>query len=237
MNSSIHIKQFRYCRDNFSYLLHIEQDALVIDGGAVDDILHLLAAHDLSLKYVLNTHSHYDHTPGNNSLLGMTGADFIDCRSLAEQGEITLADRRIQVIATPGHTDDSISFYTGSALIAGDTLFNGTVGNCFSGNMKAFFCSIRTLLELPDETVVYAGHDYVHESMSFARMLEPDNPAIDQYLKRYNPEHVSSTIEEEKRMNPFVRFDNPAIIEMLQQRELPCGTSYQRWCSLMSIEE
>lgn len=236
MTSTVQVTQFRYSRDNFSYLLVSGQVAMAVDGGAVDDILTFLAVHDLTLKYVVNTHSHYDHVPGNRSLLEMSGADFIDCRSLAEQGEIDLGGRQIEVIATPGHTEDSICYYTGDALIAGDTLFNGTVGNCFSGDLRAFFDSIQTLLRLPDETKVYAGHDYVAESIAFARQLEPDNPAIDDYLAAYDSSHVYSTLAREKKVNPFLRFDEPSMIAMLRQRDLPHSTSYERWCSLMGDE-
>ena len=150
--------------------------------------------------------------------------------------EIALDGAKIRVIHTPGHTEDSRCFYTGKALIAGDTLFNGTIGNCFSGDLEGFYRSIRKLMELPDETVVYAGHDYVKGSLAFARRLEPGNRAIGAFLRRYDPKHVFSTLAEEKKINPYLRFNEPGIVKLLAKLRLPRETEWERWQSLMSIE-
>ena len=144
--------------------------------------------------------------------------------------------QNIRIIPTPGHTKDSLCFYTGSALIAGDTLFNGTIGNCFSGDLEGFYHSIRKLMELPEGTVVYAGHDYVRDSMAFARRLEPGNRAIADFLKRYDPKHVFSTLADEKKINPYFRFNEPGIVTLLAKLGLPRETEWERWQSLMSIE-
>ena len=121
-------------------------------------------------------------------------------------------------------------------LITGDTLFNGTVGNCFSGDLKRFYDSIKLLMGFPGETIIYAGHDYVQESMAFAKNLEPDNRDIDLFLKKYDPEHVYSTIDEELKINPYLRFNESKIITLLKSKGLPVATEYERWESLMSIE-
>ena len=91
-------------------------------------------------------------------------------------------------------------------------------------------------MELPDETLVYAGHDYVRDSLAFARRLEPENRAIDAFRARYDPQHVVSTIAEEKRINPYFRFNEPGIVNLLAKRGLPRETEWERWQSLMSIE-
>ena len=162
--------------------------------------------------------------------VSLTGAD------LSDGAQIGLEAGKIRVIHTPGHTEDSLCFYAGKALIAGDTLFNGTIGNCFSGELEGFYRSIRRLMELPDETVVYAGHDYVRDSLAFARRLEPENRAIDDFLARYDPQHVFSTLAEEKKINPYFRFNEPGIVSLLAKRGLPRQTEWERWQSLMSIE-
>jgi hydroxyacylglutathione hydrolase len=229
----IHVNQFRYGTDNLGYLVEAGGGCLAIDGGAADAILAHVRDHGLTLRYVANTHGHADHTCGNRALLAGSQA------RLLTRGELLggVQDMvQIRVIATPGHTEDSLCFYTGRALIAGDTLFNGTIGNCFSGDLHAFYRSVRTLMALPAETVVYAGHDYVHDSMAFARYLEPENKAIPEFLERYDPNHVFSTIAEEKRMNPYFRFNEPPIIRLLAGRGLPRITEWDRWLSLMRIE-
>jgi hydroxyacylglutathione hydrolase len=241
----IEVKQFRYGADNFGYLVQAAGDCLAIDGGAADAMLSSVAERHLSLLYVANTHSHADHTCGNRALLAGSRARLLSRAELLgispvgfyeEAPPVYLGGEAIRIIATPGHTEDSLCFYTGQALIGGDTLFNGTIGNCFSGDIEAFYCSVRKLMALPDETVVYAGHDYVRDSLSFARHLEPENPAIDDFLKRYDPGHVFSTIAGEKQINPYFRFNEPSIVRLLAGRGLPVKTEWERWQSLMSIE-
>ena len=117
-----------------------------------------------------------------------------------------------------------------------DTLFNGTVGNCFSGDMAGFFRSIKKLMALPEEIKIYAGHDYVSDSLAFARKLEPANRAIDTYLADYNPAHVVSTLADEFAVNPFLRFNEPSIIELLAARNMKRTTEFERFESLMWIE-
>ena len=119
---------------------------------------------------------------------------------------------------------------------SGDTLFNGTIGNCFTGDLKSFYLSIKRLMTLPDETIIYAGHDYVRDSLFFARHLEPDNIDIDKFWNSYNSDNVLSTMAEERRINPYFRFNEEPIIKLLQKKGLPHTTEWDRWQSLMSIE-
>ena len=230
------IKQFRYSADNFGYLLYGRHSAMAIDGGAVDEMLTFIETRGLELEFITNTHKHADHTGGNSALIKRSTAVFIDNRSLPEKKFIELEREKIYVYPTPGHTDDSVCFHTESTLITGDTLFNGTVGNCYSGNLKGFYKSIKMLLAFPDDTVIYAGHDYVKDSMRFAKSLEPQNQEIDLFLKKYDPEHVFSILKEERRINPYLKFNDHQIIAFLDQKGLPVETELERWESLMSIE-
>jgi hydroxyacylglutathione hydrolase len=230
------VKQWRYGVDNFGYLIYGAESGMAVDGGAVDEILAFLREHQLSLKYVANTHNHQDHTSGNEALLAATHARLLSKTELPDGGEIRLDGGKIRVIHTPGHTEGSRCFYTGAALLAGDTLFNGTIGNCFTGDLEGFYRSILKLMELPDATIVYAGHDYVKASMAFAKRLEPGNRAIGAFLRQYDPKQVSSTLAEEKKINPYLRFNEPSIVNLLAKLRLPRETEWERWQSLMSIE-
>jgi len=142
----------------------------------------------------------------------------------------------ILIYPTPGHTRDAVCLHAGKGLISGDTLFNGTVGNCFTGNLREFYHSIKKLMALPDETVIYAGHDYVRDSVAFAKRLEPRNRDLNAFLSTHDPGHVYSTLAEERRVNPYLRFNDERIIAILRQKGLPTGTEYECWESLMSIE-
>ena len=229
------VKQFRYGADNLGYLLYGTTVAMAVDGGAAETILSYVDAYRLTLIYVANTHAHQDHTSGNAALLAGSRARLLTGSDL-QDGMVELMGQNIRIIPTPGHTKDSLCFYTGSALMAGDTLFNGTIGNCFSGDLEGFYHSIRKLMELPEGTAVYAGHDYVRDSMAFARRLEPGNRAIADFLKCYDPKHVVSTLADEKKINPYFRFNEPGIVALLTKLGLPRGTEWERWQSLMSIE-
>lgn len=231
------IEQFRYGTDNFAYLIHGKEQAMAIDGGAWQEILAFLRQKNLILNIVTNTHSHYDHTSGNEHLLKATQAKFLSSSVFSDNHEITLEGEKVTVYRTPGHTDDSVCFHTGNFLIAGDTLFNATVGNCFSGNQKSFYLSIKRLMSLPDETIIYAGHDYVAASLTFARHLGKDNIDIDIFRNILSSRStLYSTMAEERKINPYLRFNEASIINILKKNNLPHSTEWERWNSLMSIE-
>ncbi len=231
----MNIRQFRYSLDNLGYVIHDENKALAVDPGAVDEISSYIKEKNLNLEYVVNTHSHPDHTAGTKDVINRSGATLIDNSTLRNQGEIKLGDTVVKVYHTPGHTMDSLCFHVGDVLITGDTLFNGTVGNCFSNDLNSFYRSIRYLMDLPDETVILAGHDYVKASMEFAKTLEPDNPHLNRFLESYDPDRVQSTLAEERLVNPYLRFNEPTIVALLDQKGLPTKTEYNRWESIMSI--
>jgi len=190
----------------------------------------------LTISHALNTHSHQDHTMGTSELLSRSGAERIPIDALIEAGRFDLAGQEIQVYHTPGHTADSITFHAGDTLVTGDTLFNATVGNCFTGDLRGFYSSIKKLLSLPDETVVYAGHDYVRDSIAFAKSVEPDNTDVDAFMASYDPDHVWSTLGQERKINPFLRFNEPAIVSHLETLGLPVDTEYHRWESVMTLD-
>lgn len=230
------ITQFRYNADNFAYLVAGETSAVAIDPGAVDAMVAYLTTHGLTLTHVINTHTHGDHTSGNRDMLERTSAMHLDFQTLLEAGSLAIDGEKLLIHHTPGHMEDCLTFETDGRLITGDTLFNGTVGTCFSGDMESFFRSISFLLTFPDETKIYAGHDYVKESMAFARTIEPENERqIKEYLSTYDPALVVSTLEDERRANPFVRFNEKSLVEAMKLRGLPVATELERWNSVMEL--
>lgn len=229
------VKQFRYAFDNLGYVVYTQREAIAIDGGAVEQIHAFIRGHGLILTFATNTHSHADHTNGTWELAQKMSATYRDHKTIAKTGKIFLESQEIKVLHTPGHTSDSVSFYTGSCLIAGDTLFNGTVGNCFSGELDQFLNSIKLLLSYPDDTILYAGHDYVKASIEVAKQFEPHNPDLDRYLKDYDPDHVRSTLADERKVNPYLRFNQDSIIAILKGKSLPADTENQRWSSVMTL--
>ena len=231
----MNIQQFRYSRDNLGYLVYSTKEAIAIDAGGVNEILTFAEKNKLFIKYVSNTHSHHDHTSGNNEILEKTSAQFIDCKQFKPDQTLSLDTEILEIIHTPGHTDDSVTFKADDFLVTGDTLFNGTIGNCFSGDLKGFFNSLKQLMSLSKETKIYSGHDYVLDSMKMAKIIEKENPNIEAYIKDYDPRLIVSTLKDELKVNPYIRFNAQSMIKNLEKRNMPTNTEYARFKSIMDI--
>lgn len=170
------IKQLKFGGDNFIYLVGCEttRKACVIDTLTdTDRILHSARQNNLEIEKIIHTHGHYDHVAGSQELKKRTGAkiimhesdakrfDYVDIRLKGEK-EITVGDLKLRVIHTPGHTPGGICLYIDGQLFTGDTLFVGDSGRTDlpGGDRPALGASIRKLMTLPDETIVWPGHDY-----------------------------------------------------------------------------
>lgn len=228
--------QFRYGSDNFGYLVRGKKSAVAVDGGAVDTICRYLEEEGLVLETVTNTHTHGDHTCGNTELIQRTGANFVPVSELPGMGSLVLEGNVIKVIHTPGHTQDSVCFSHGIDLLTGDTLFNGKIGRCFTGDTEAFFKAIQRLLGLSDGTHIYAGHDYLLEYLDLAEKLEPENELIRLYREGYDPSAVlTATLGWEKKVDPFIRFNQPWFVALLNSKGLPTGSEFERFTSMLTL--
>ena len=231
----MHINQFRYGKGNLAYLLWKNREAIVIDGGAVQEITDFLSERNLTLKLVTNTHGHDDHTKGNRALLDVTDADFLSAGELLNMSHLLLADEKITIIPTPGHTMDSLVFSWKDILITGDTLFNGTVGNCYSGEYEIYFQSLKKLTGRPGESRILAGHDLVKYSLGVIRKIDPENPYTEEYNNRYSRDYVVTTLSDELKVNPFIRFNDPSLDIFRNTLALPVETEYEKWRAMMTV--
>ena len=176
---------------NFSYIIADEQTgevAVVDPGGNPTNEQAFLKDKNLKLKYIINTHGHYDHTGGNSILAQVTGAE-IAMHEYAGQGcDIGLRDGDVlklgsldlHIIHTPGHTNDSICILVEKEVVTGDTLFVGKVGGTGFGNdARDEYKSLHEkLMSLPEDTRVWPGHDYgVRPSSTIGGELR-ENPFI-----------------------------------------------------------
>ncbi len=150
------------------------QQAALIDPvrEMVGRDLKLIDELGLKLIYVLDTHIHADHITGAGELRKKTkaktgvsqnaGVDCVDIQ-LKDGDQLTLGDKKIQVLATPGHTDTCLSFYFEDRVFTGDALLiRGTGRTDFQqGSAERLYDSVtKKLFTLPDETLLYPGHDY-----------------------------------------------------------------------------
>lgn len=176
------VKQLKFGGDNFIYLVGCERTrkACVIDTLAdTDRILHAARQNNLEIERIIHTHGHYDHVAGSEELKKRTGAkiimheldakrvDYVDIR-LKDEKEIIVGDLKLRAIHTPGHTPGGICLYAEGQLFTGDTLFVGDSGRTDlpGGHRPTLGASIRKLMTLPDETIVWPGHDYGPTSSS-----------------------------------------------------------------------
>ena len=162
--------------DNFCYIVGCEvtRQAMVIDpGGDVDRIVSEAKKENLEIVTIVNTHGHGDHTAGNAELKSLTGAEIIIHILDADvypEADIQVIDEDIfqlgeftyDILHTPGHTPGGICIYAQGNLFTGDTLFVGDSGRTDlpGGHRPTLAKSIRRLMELPDDTIVWPGHNY-----------------------------------------------------------------------------
>ena len=220
--------------DNLAYIIGCssEKVAAVVDPVAASSILDFCENKKLKILYVLNTHGHPDHTAGNDvivnehaaKVMAHSGDRIVNVHQSLNGGEtIEVGKIKINVIHTPGHTAGSVCFMVNNKLLSGDTMFLAGAGNTrFGGNINDLFTSFNDkLLPLPDKIEVYPGHDYAESNLGFARTIEPDNTAIDHKMKDLketirSSTFVKSTMKEEKKYNPFLRYSKPELIESLK---------------------
>ena len=220
--------------DNFIYLYRYNQnDSIAVDPSDGSLVLRTLKEHGLNLKAILLTHHHWDHIAGTEDLKRKTGCKVIGADkqripgidSLVGDGQILpVSDRQIRVIATPGHTSTSVCYYMepsagneNGILWTGDTLFIGGCGRLLECDAKSMWDSLQKLASLPDDTLVYCGHDYTLENYEFASGIEPGNQIVKErleqvrHLLKQGELTVPSSILLERSTNCFLRADTPEL--------------------------
>ena len=216
-------------QDNYSYLVIDEKNniACVIDPSEADPIIKYLEKHKIKLKFILNTHHHYDHVGGNHKLKERYGANVIGYKEDKDRIpgiDMVVNDQEIwihknfeaKIIHIPGHTLGHICFYfyKEESVFTGDTLFSLGCGRIFEGTYSQMFYSLMKLKELPQNTKVYCGHEYTKKNSDFCLTHDANNNdlktkihRIDEKLKSGLPT-VPSTIKDELECNIFLRSSN-----------------------------
>jgi hydroxyacylglutathione hydrolase len=223
--------------DNYIWMLHDGQHALVVDPGDAHVVFEAINRLGVQLEAILVTHHHQDHTGGVAALREATGAQVFG--PLLEQvpeplmrltgGDvIELLGWRLQVIDVPGHTAGHIAFYAepegqDPVLFCGDTLFSAGSGRLFEGTPTQMLSSLGKLAALPDNTRVCCAHEYTASGLVFAHRVEPDNQSVTSYqatvqaLREQHLPSLPSSIGLEKNINPFLRTHLGSVICAVQQ--------------------
>ena len=213
-------------QDNYSYLIIDETNnsACVIDPGESRPIIDFIKNKNLQLKYILNTHHHFDHIGGNKDLKKKFGSIILGFKKdssripeidvLLEDNQIWKADNFIcQIIHIPGHTMGHICYHFFKEKIAftGDTLFSLGCGKLFEGTYEDMFNSLKKIKSLPKETKIYCGHEYTLNNSRFCIKYDSKNlnlkkkiESIEKKIKNSLPT-IPSTLKEELDCNIFLR--------------------------------
>jgi hydroxyacylglutathione hydrolase len=233
--------------DNYTYLVIDEatHEAAVVDAPEAGPVVARVEALGVNLTKILSTHHHFDHTAANPELAKKYGAPVFGhvsdakripgfTNGLEEGDRVSVGNLEAEVIFVPAHTKGHVAYVFPEAVFCGDTLFAAGCGRIFEGNPKMMHEALNLKLRrLPDETLVYCGHEYTESNLLFALSVEPGNAVLQKRMewvrerraKAASDWHdaseaeftIPSTIREEKATNPFMRVDSPELIESVRR--------------------
>jgi hydroxyacylglutathione hydrolase len=236
---------------NFHYLVACAEtgEALIVDPLDPRQCLEAARARSFSITQVLNTHEHRDHTDGNAGVVAATGARVLAHAGAAARiggvdrglarGDVIKVGRTVEleVLDTPGHTRSHVCLLArpangdAPALFCGDTLFNAGAGNCHNGGDPGLLYEtfVDQLARLSEATRVYPGHEYMARNLAFTLDREPGNSEAARLLETASTHDAANarvtTLGEEKRVNAFLRLQNPEIVALLRARFPELGES------------
>jgi hydroxyacylglutathione hydrolase len=228
--------------DNYMYLImdNSSKTAAAVDPVDPAAIQKAAADHKATITTILTTHNHWDHSGGNLRLVeeaktiervyGGQGDGVPGCtHEVGDNSTFTIGSTPVQVLFTPCHTEGHVCYYVDNAhVFTGDTMFISGCGNFNTGSPKQMTEAFDKLLNLPDSTQVWVGHEYTAKNCEFACFCEPNNDEMKkrlQWAKNAGSLHsggkgtVPSTIGMEKECNPFARIDHLTVMEFCGQVE------------------
>lgn len=224
-------------KDNYIWCLRQAKLALIVDPGDATAVQQYLHQQQLVLAAILITHHHPDHTGGIKELKQLW-PDAVVYAPASEQDKIPYADRWLQdndqieltqfnltfqVMQLPGHTLGHIAYYSAPVLFSGDTLFNAGCGRLFEGTATQMWQSLSRILSLPDQTLVYATHEYTLANLEFARWADPDNTELVKYQHWCQQQRelqlptLPTPLAVQRQINPFLRAENVGLQHRWQQ--------------------
>src|SRR5690348_12102346 len=223
---------------NFNYLVACSEtgEALAIDPLDYEKCLARAKDKGWNITQILNTHEHRDHTGGNDQVVAATHAKLLAHHSARidgidrglKAGDVIKIGKtaELECLDTPGHTMAHIcvrSHGDHPALFCGDTLFNAGAGNCHNGGHpnELYNTFVGQLAKLPEDTLIYPGHDYIARNLAFTLDREPDNAKAKSMLpamEKQDPgKALVTTLALEREINTFFRLTSPTVIKRLRE--------------------
>lgn len=218
--------------DNYAFLAHDPQtgETALIDIPEAAPILAELEARGWTLSHILITHHHWDHIAGLDEVLAAHPAQVIGAAAdaerlppldsaLSEGDSVTIGNCVGTVLDVSGHTVGHIAFHfpDSDAVFTADSLMALGCGRLFEGSAEQMWASLSKLAALPDETIVYSGHEYTQSNGKFALTIESDNPDLINRVadiasaRAENRPTVPSLLSLELKTNPFLRAGIPGV--------------------------
>jgi len=233
MISIIKIPQLK---DNYSYAITKNKEVIIIDPAESISILKYIQYNQFSLKAILLTHHHADHTTGVEGILNQIKVPVYSpnkeikytTKIVKDQDIINLDFIKIKVIATPGHTMDHVIFYSkeNNVLFSGDTIFRLGCGRVFEGTYEQMFSSLQKINALNNITNVYCGHEYTNTNLNFLLSIFPKNKNFLAEKKKINLQlketgsSIPFNLGKEKRLNPFLAPNSDYFKEFKNENNL-----------------
>tara|TARA_B100001121_G_C18618287_1_gene588020 strand:+ start:454 stop:1215 length:762 start_codon:yes stop_codon:yes gene_type:complete len=249
------IKIVKCLSDNYSYIIFDEKTlvAAVVDPSEESPIINEIEKYQLQLKYILNTHHHYDHVGGNLELkekYKCKVAGFEKDKDRIPGIDIKLKENQkwknelfeCEILHIPGHTSGHISIYIKkiNALFTGDTLFSLGCGRIFEGTYNEMFNSLNKLKKFPKNTKIYCGHEYTKKNSDFCLSIDSKNSMlknkineIDLNIKKRKPT-IPTTLKDELECNIFLKADNLEIQKLLG---INSGDSIKTFTKLRDLKD
>lgn len=245
--------------DNYIWQINDGSKAFVVDPGEAQPVIQHLEENQLILSGILLTHHHFDHTSGVKALLelwpgipvyGPANEDIPETtHPLSEGDNVHVLGSIFRVIDVPGHTAGHIAYYNvqeddHDILFCGDTLFSSGCGRLFEGTAAQMYESLSKLKALPAETLVYCTHEYTTANLNFARAVEPENADIAARIQQVaelrdqDLPSLPSTLGLELRVNPFLRWDAPAVIKAANEHsETLCSEGVEVFATIRAWKD
>ena len=231
------IKIIPCLKDNYSYLIIDEENniACVVDPSESEPIIRYLENTKIKLKFILNTHHHYDHVGGNQKLKKKYRANIVGYKKdkdripgidilVSDQETWKYKNFEAKIIHIPGHTLGHICFYfhKNESVFTGDTLFSLGCGRIFEGTYRQMFDSLMKLKKLPKNTKVFCGHEYTLQNSKFCEVYDKDNINLKAKINdikiklKAGLSTIPSTIKDELECNIFLRSQNVETFSKLR---------------------
>ena len=215
--------------DNYSYLIFDKsnKNACVIDPSESKPVIKAIEENKVKLKYILNTHHHYDHVGGNKELKEKYDSKIVgfkDDKDRIPEIDILVEDNQIwkeenfeaKIYHIPGHTTGHIAFhfFKEKKIFTGDTLFSLGCGRIFEGTYEQMFNSLNKIKILPKDTEIYCGHEYTLKNGDFCLANDANNMKLKKKIEvikkklENNSPSIPTILGDEIECNIFLKAKN-----------------------------